>query len=189
MNVQDVRQIDPVRYVRNQLKDAIATTVDAFKDDVFTLKTTNVAKKTLHGPENRFALWGCDFIIDRDLDVWYVEAQAGPQLKDINDFRIDLYRHMLPPMVNMIEEIAIKQWSTSSSSPTSSSSSYWPLKTDLGSWDVVYLSGLASPPATDNDPAATTTTTTTKTKMNANTWRYQFTEYQRYNEDKKGCTT
>jgi hypothetical protein len=97
---------DPVRHVRNQLTEDFGTTVEAFKD-VFLLK-----QKQHYPPirtENPFSFYGCDFIIDADLDVYYVEAQDGPQMKETHDFIIDLYRHMLRPMVNLVEEIAVKQ--------------------------------------------------------------------------------
>jgi hypothetical protein len=115
---------DPVRHVRNQLKEAISTTVEAFKDVFLLTKYPNVTT------ENLFALYGCDFIIDRDLDVYYVEAQDGPQMKDTHDFRVDLYRRMLRPMINIVEEIAIKQ-------EKDAQANLLPLKS-LGEWEVVY---------------------------------------------------
>lgn len=69
--------VDPVTHVRNQFKVSIAQTAAAFKDVTFG----NDADQRLTA-ENAFQMNGCDFVIDNNLDVWYVEAQAGPGLQE-----------------------------------------------------------------------------------------------------------
>jgi hypothetical protein len=96
---------DPVRHVRNQMKEAIGATAEAFKETL-TLADPDTPKVTT---ENLFALYGADFIIDDDLDVYYVEAQTVPGLGDSYDFRIELFRSLLRPMIAIVEEIAAKQ--------------------------------------------------------------------------------
>ncbi|CAB9497136.1 polyglycylase TTLL10 [Seminavis robusta] len=95
---------DPVRHVRNQIKEALSATVEAFKDSL-TGKTEDTKVTT----ENNFAFYGSDFIIDADLDVYYLEAQSSPGLGQSLDFRIDMFRSLFRPMVNIVEEIADKQ--------------------------------------------------------------------------------
>ncbi|KAL3808172.1 hypothetical protein ACHAXA_009859 [Cyclostephanos tholiformis] len=98
--------VDPVKHVRNQMKEAIGATAEAFKETL-TLVDPNTPPVTT---ENLFALYGADFIVDEDLDVFYVEAQSVPGgLTDTYDYRVELWRSLLRPMINIVEEIAIKQ--------------------------------------------------------------------------------
>ena len=67
---------DPVKHIRNQLKEAISTTAAAFRHTT-GFATEEYAKGNKYDyiqPENLFALYGADFIIDQDLDVFYVEG-------------------------------------------------------------------------------------------------------------------
>ncbi len=88
------------------MKEAICATAEAFKD-MFTLVDSDTPPVST---KNRFALYGADFIINEDLYVFYVEAQSVPGgTTDKFDYRIELWRSLLRPMINVIEEIAIKQ--------------------------------------------------------------------------------
>jgi hypothetical protein len=161
---------DPVRHVRNQLKEAISTTAAAFRDVLLlnstTTTTTKKGKTTTKKKgttknkggtttnvtfENLFGFYGADFIIDADLDVFYVEAQASPGMGQKQDFRIDVFRRLFRPMVRLIEEITLKQ-------EKDPQANLWPLE-NLGDWEVVY----------------------------GGDWRYRYTGYQR-SKEKAGCS-
>jgi hypothetical protein len=117
---------DPVVHVRNQLKEAISATAAAFKD-VLTLRgPKNVTVTT----ENLFGFYGADFIIDEDLDVYYVEAQVTTGLGDGYDYRVELFRGLFRPMVKIVEEIAMKQ-------ETNAKGNILPIES-LGDWEIVY---------------------------------------------------
>jgi hypothetical protein len=77
-----------------------------------------------------FAVYGADFIVDADLDVWYVEAQASPGFGESYDYRVDLFRELYRPMVDIVEEIARKQ-------VADARANLLPLST-LGGWEIVY---------------------------------------------------
>ena len=65
-------QHDPVAHVRNQMKEAISTTVEAFKADLGLKGSQNRTETTT---ENLFAFYGADFVIDQDLDIYYLEGE------------------------------------------------------------------------------------------------------------------
>jgi hypothetical protein len=81
-----------------------------------------------HEEENFFGFYGCDFIIDKDLDVFLIEAQASPGLPDS---RMQEWRRLFVPMMDLVEEIAVKQ-------TTNATANIFPLD-NLGGWDVVYV--------------------------------------------------
>lgn len=58
---------DPVAHVRNQFKESLGQLADAFKHKTF--------KSDSLSSEDSFELYGADFILDNDLDVWLIEAQ------------------------------------------------------------------------------------------------------------------
>jgi hypothetical protein len=118
---------DPVVHVRSQIKEAIGTFVAAFKD--VTFGGPGGSNQTVH-MENLFAFYGCDFIIDADLDVWFIEAQSSPGLAEIYDDMIDMLRDLFRPMVDIVEEITAKQ-------QNDAQANLLPLQ-KLGAWEVVY---------------------------------------------------
>jgi hypothetical protein len=117
---------DPVRHVRNQIKEAISATAAAFKDSLTLTGPKHLNTTT----ENLFAFYGADFIIDADLDVYYVEAQVSPGLGEGYDYRIELFRSLFRPMVNIVEEIALKQ-------EKDAKGNLLPIES-LGGWEIVY---------------------------------------------------
>jgi hypothetical protein len=118
---------DPVGHVRNQMKEALGHFAAAFQPS--TPKKSS--KKRME--QNSFAFYGCDFIIDADLDIWFIEAQSSPGLPK-KSYHIATWNRLFPPMINMIEEIAIKQ----EKDPTQS---ILPLDTMGGGWELVYAAG------------------------------------------------
>jgi hypothetical protein len=94
--------IDPVDHVRNQMKAAIVTTVQAFRETSFV--------KGVLSADNGFANLGADFFINRDLSVYMIEPQTNPSYSiDSVARRKTIQDTMLPSMVRMLEEIEEKQ--------------------------------------------------------------------------------
>eukprot|EP00545_Synedropsis_sp_CCMP1620_P002817 CAMPEP_0119015538 /NCGR_PEP_ID=MMETSP1176-20130426/11201_1 /TAXON_ID=265551 /ORGANISM="Synedropsis recta cf, Strain CCMP1620" /LENGTH=481 /DNA_ID=CAMNT_0006968843 /DNA_START=43 /DNA_END=1485 /DNA_ORIENTATION=+ len=114
---------DPVAHVRNQFKEAIGETVAAFKDTSFT------TKKMVE--QNGIAFYGADFILDQDLDVFFLEPQMGCGLDEDYNFRIQMHDQMFRTMVDVLDEVLVKQ---------EQGENLLPLK-NPGFWQVVYADG------------------------------------------------
>lgn len=63
----------PLLHIQNQMKESIATFVDAFRDQAF-----KVGKPL--GAEDGFEYYAMDFILDDNLDVWMAEAYNETKL-------------------------------------------------------------------------------------------------------------
>ena len=163
---------DPVKHVRNQMKEAIGALSEAFKDN---LSGKNFDHEVT--TENLFALYGADFIIDQDLDVWFVEAQAAPGMGDGYDYRVQLFRQLLRPMINIVEEIATKQ-------ETAPNTNLWPLKS-LEDYHLVYAQSEAR---ADGSKTGGGTRGNRGDSFDGNTYYYRYT-YEGYerSHNKKGC--
>lgn len=114
---------DPVAHVRNQFKEAIGQTVAAFKDLSFT------TKKMVE--QNGIAFYGADFILDQDLDVFFLEPQMGCGLDEDYNFRIKMHDQMFRTMVDVLDDVLEKQ---------EKGENLLPLK-NPGFWQVVYADG------------------------------------------------
>mmetsp|Transcript_7704 Transcript_7704/g.11778 ORF Transcript_7704/g.11778 Transcript_7704/m.11778 type:complete len:480 (+) Transcript_7704:104-1543(+) len=114
---------DPVSHVRNQFKEAIAETAAAFKDTSFN------SKKMVE--ENGIAFYGADFILDQDLDVYYLEPQMGCGLDEDYNFRVVMHDQMFRTMVDVLGEILEKEEKGENLLPLNK----------LGKWQVVYADG------------------------------------------------
>ena len=119
------RITDPVQHVRSQMKEAIGTLYAAFKD-VFPPK--DYIK--YYGTENIFGFYGCDFVIDNDLNVHFLEAQASPGFGESYDYRVELFRDLYRPIPGIVEEIALKQ-------QENANANILPLQT-LQGYEIVY---------------------------------------------------
>lgn len=66
---------DPLQHIKNQIKSALADLVAASRHYAFRGYRGTYSKM-----QNGFALFGGDFIVDRDLNVWFTEGQDSPGL-------------------------------------------------------------------------------------------------------------
>ena len=122
---------DPVQHVRKQMMESIGTLFAAFKD-VFGIPPD--PKSFSYGPENFFGVYGADFIIDNDLDVYFIESQASPGFGSMDyDYRIDIFRRIYRPLPGIVETIALAQ-------QANASVNILPLLTPsaLGDYELVY---------------------------------------------------
>jgi hypothetical protein len=117
---------DPYQHVRNQMKEAIAETVAAFKEKTFGNDKTQILTA-----ENSFALYGADFVLDNNLEIWYLESQFGPAMIEDYDFKITLHRQLLGTTFNVMQEIQDKI-------EANPNASVLPLDSDIEGWDIVY---------------------------------------------------
>lgn len=115
---------DPVRHVRSQMKEALGRFVAAFSADALA------TARRRHAGENFFAFYGCDFILDADLDVWFIEAQGSPGLGEAHAFRSEMWQRLFRPMIRIVDEIQRKQ-------QQDATQNLLPLKA-LGGWEIVY---------------------------------------------------
>jgi Tubulin-tyrosine ligase family len=115
----------PYQHVRKQMMEAIAETVAAFRE--VTFGNANVTLR----PENAFSLYGADFVLDNNLDIWYLEPQGGPGFIEDYDFKVALHRDMLRSTFSMMIEIQEKL----EKDPLAN---VLPLCTKYVEWDIVY---------------------------------------------------
>mmetsp|Transcript_36820 Transcript_36820/g.41984 ORF Transcript_36820/g.41984 Transcript_36820/m.41984 type:complete len:519 (-) Transcript_36820:538-2094(-) len=125
-----IRNIDPYEHVRNQIKESVAETVAAFKAETFGNSKKNKNKKHKFTAENGFVIYGADFVIDNDLDVWYTESQEGPGWEEEFEFRLQLHKDLLENAFRIVEEIQNKI-------ENNPSSNVLPLQ-NQASWDIIY---------------------------------------------------
>ena len=114
---------DPVSHVRNQFKEAIGETIAAFKETSFTTKRMV--------EENGIGFFGADFILDQDLDVYFLEPQTGCGLDEDYNFRIQMHDQMFTTMVDVLGEVLEKQEKGENLLPLNKP----------GKWEVVYADG------------------------------------------------
>jgi tubulin polyglutamylase TTLL5 len=96
-----ITSTSPVQYIRNQIKDIIATVFAAFQSHISLAKIP---------PDNAFALMGADFVIDNNLKVWLLEMQLGPQLLgDGHVKKTTVLQDVLLTTIDVVEEVYQKQ--------------------------------------------------------------------------------
>ena len=70
----------PVEHVRNQFKHALGEMIEIMKDESFAAPDLLRKHKTTKRPEltseNSFQFYCADYILDNDLDVWFIEPQV-----------------------------------------------------------------------------------------------------------------
>lgn len=122
-NLQHIK--DPVVHVMSQVKQVLAEMAAAYKDVTF-----NLANMT---SENGFGFYGADFIIDWDLDVFFIEPQHGCGLDEDHQFRVEMHNSMFTGMIALTEEVWERQ---ERGLPTDNNS----LK-NVGNYEFVYNDG------------------------------------------------
>mmetsp|Transcript_11394 Transcript_11394/g.32243 ORF Transcript_11394/g.32243 Transcript_11394/m.32243 type:complete len:400 (+) Transcript_11394:739-1938(+) len=96
------RVADPMVHVRNQVKQALGQLAAAFREPTFNTASLPFA-------ENGFGIYGADFILDQDLDAWFIEPQGGCGLDEDWQFRIDMHNSIFGSMGNVVEEVVDRQ--------------------------------------------------------------------------------
>merc|ERR1719296_255307 len=89
-------------HITKQVKQALGQMAAAFRDTAFHARHIGRA-------ENGFGFYGADFILDEDLDVWFIEPQNGCGLDEDWQFRIEMHNGLFGDMINVVEEVAERQ--------------------------------------------------------------------------------
>jgi hypothetical protein len=116
-----------VDHVRNQMKDALGEMIEIFRDSSFVTVPEELPT------DNSFNIFCADFILDNDLDVWFLEPQYGCGLDEDYYFRLEMHASLFNGMVDIFEEIWKKQ--------EEGTQKLLPLKMG-GNYEVVYADGL-----------------------------------------------
>jgi len=96
-----LKGVDPMDHVRNQVKQVLGEMAAAFKE--ITFNANNISS------ENGFGFYGGDFIIDWDLDVFFIEPQHGCGLDEDHQFRVDMHNALFSQMIEATDEIWERQ--------------------------------------------------------------------------------
>ena len=94
-NLQHIQ--DPVLHVESQVNQVIAEMVAAYRKVTFNTDRLSA--------ENGFGFYCADFILDWDLDIFFIEPQSGCGLDEDYPFKIDLHNTMFSDMIVAMEEI------------------------------------------------------------------------------------
>ena len=94
---------NPLQHIKNQIKSALADLVAATRQYAFR------GYRHYTTMQNGFALFGGDFIVDRDLNVWFTEGQDSPGLLHETSMKRKLNDRLLPATVEIIEQVLDKQ--------------------------------------------------------------------------------
>ena len=116
----DGSSVDPFEHVVHQIQHAIAELVAAFRDVSFRMGEVTT--------QNGYAFYGADFAIDRDLNVWLLEGQAGVATRGAPKIYGDNTRAMMPYVFKIVEEVQRKQ---------SQGQPILPLE-ETGKWELIY---------------------------------------------------
>lgn len=116
-----------VDHVRSQMKHALGEMISIFRDRSFVKKPTELPT------DNSFSFYCADFILDNDLDVWFLEPQYGCGLDEDYYFRLEMHASLFNGMVDILEEVWQKQ--------EEGTRKLLPLE-GAGNWEVIYADGL-----------------------------------------------
>mmetsp|Transcript_13023 Transcript_13023/g.19166 ORF Transcript_13023/g.19166 Transcript_13023/m.19166 type:complete len:522 (-) Transcript_13023:112-1677(-) len=96
-----LKGVDPLDHVRNQVKQALGEMAAAFQKVTFNADQIS--------SENGFAFYGGDFIIDWDLDVFFIEPQHGCGLDEDHQFRVEMHNSLFTEMIDASYEVWQRQ--------------------------------------------------------------------------------
>ncbi|KAG7372599.1 tubulin-tyrosine ligase family protein [Nitzschia inconspicua] len=117
----------PIAHVRNQFKHALGEMTEVFLKESFNkpdfLEITS---------ENGFNFYCADYILDNDMDVFFIEPQNGCGLDEDYYFRLEMHGSLFNGMVDILEEVGRKQEAGLPVMPLEKS----------GNWEVIYADGL-----------------------------------------------
>lgn len=117
----------PMEHVRNQFKHALGEMAEVFATESF--KKPDFKEIT---SENGFSFYCADYILDNDLDAFFVEPQNGCGLDEDYYFRLEMHGSLFNGMVDVLEEVGRKQEAGVPVMPLENS----------GNWEVVYADGM-----------------------------------------------
>jgi len=120
----------PVEHVRNQFKHSLGEMIEIMKDESFAVPNFEDNEPDI-STENSFQFYCADFILDNDLDVWFIEPQNGCGLDEDYYFRLEMHASLFNGMVDILEEVGQKQEHQESLLPLEKS----------GNWEIVYADG------------------------------------------------
>ncbi|VEU38683.1 unnamed protein product [Pseudo-nitzschia multistriata] len=120
----------PVEHVRNQFKHALGEMIEIMKDESFAVPNLNDEDPDI-STENSFQFYCADFILDNDLDVWFIEPQNGCGLDEDYYFRLEMHASLFNGMVDILEEVGQKQENQEPLLPLEKS----------GNWEIIYADG------------------------------------------------
>ena len=95
---------DPLGYVRQQIKKALAFVVDAFRETVLNLEGCPA--------DNCYVFFGADFMLDESLNTWMTEVQSGPNMVVKATAKEQVFKKLVPQMFAIIDEVREKQVSS-----------------------------------------------------------------------------
>mmetsp|Transcript_14661 Transcript_14661/g.34069 ORF Transcript_14661/g.34069 Transcript_14661/m.34069 type:complete len:601 (+) Transcript_14661:99-1901(+) len=122
----------PVEHVRNQFKHALAEMVEIFRDESLLVPDYDKDDPEMTA-ENAFQFYCADFILDNDLDAWFIEPQNGCGLDEDYYFRLEMHASLFNGMVDVLEEIGRKQ-------EQNDEGVLLPLERS-GNWEILYADG------------------------------------------------
>lgn len=98
----------PFNHVVNQMKHILGHVVDSYKDVAFQ----SITSKQQLSSGNGYQLFGADFLVDKDLDVFFIEVQTGPLLGanyTKSPYFATLSKNVIQSTLNLIDEVQSKQ--------------------------------------------------------------------------------
>ncbi|KAG7343438.1 tubulin-tyrosine ligase family protein [Nitzschia inconspicua] len=117
----------PIAHVRNQFKHALGEMTEVFLKESFNKPDFKEITS-----ENGFNFYCADYILDNDLDVFFIEPQNGCGLDEDYYFRLEMHGSLFNGMVDILEEVGRKQEAGLPVMPLEKS----------GNWEVIYADGL-----------------------------------------------